>query len=263
MRRHRDGRRFSGFSLLLLFIIVAASWDWFSSRPPSTDSEPESRDDVSPIVRALTPQSPAAAREGIAAMVLIDVSGSMDDRVRDGGQRRSKIQIAREAAAALIRQFDAYGRAHPDETVLVGLMEFSERDDEPSAREVIALSPADPERADLALARMRAKGGTPIGDAMIEGQRALDRTGLSRRHLLVVTDGENTDGAKPVEVMNALAQRPEAERPSVYFVAFDIEASRFERMRDAGSLVLPAANAQELNSTLDTLLSGKILVESP
>jgi hypothetical protein len=34
-------------------------------------------------------------------------------------------------------------------------------------------------------------------------------------------------------------------------------------MRDAGSLVLPAANAQELNSTLDTLLSGKILVESP
>ena len=48
---------------------------------------------------------------------------------------------------------------------------------------------------------MTADGGTPIGDAMIAGKRALDRTGLSRRHLLVVTDGENTDGAKPVDVM--------------------------------------------------------------
>jgi hypothetical protein len=32
-------------------------------------------------------------------------------------------------------------------------------------------------------------------------------------------------------------------------------------VRDAGSLVLPAANAQELNTTLDALLTGKILVE--
>ena len=74
----------------------------------------------------------------------MDVSGSMADSVRAGG-RRPKIEIAREAALTLIRQFDAYGKAHPEETVLVGLMEFSERPPA-SAREVIPLSPADPAR---------------------------------------------------------------------------------------------------------------------
>jgi hypothetical protein len=49
----------------------------------------------------------------------------------------------------------------------------------------------------------------------------------------------------------------------VYFVAFDIAASRFAPVRDAGGLVLPAANAAELNQTLDALLTGKILVEGP
>jgi hypothetical protein len=48
---------------------------------------------------------------------------------------------------------------------------------------------------------------------------------------------------------------------SLYFVAFDIEASRFNRMKDAAALVLGAANANELNSRLDALLRGKILLE--
>ena len=65
-----------------------------------------------------------------------------------------------------------------------------------------------------------------------------------------------------VEAASAyIARRPEAERPSIYFVAFDIEASRFSAVRDAGGLVLAAANAKELNDTLDTLLRVKILIE--
>jgi hypothetical protein len=58
-----------------------------------------------------------------------------------------------------------------------------------------------------------------------------------------------------------LTRRPESERPSVYFVAFDIAAARFEAVKNAGGLVLAAANAQELTDTLDFLLTGKILVE--
>jgi hypothetical protein len=63
--------------------------------------------------------------------------------------------------------------------------------------------------------------------------------------------------------MRALARRPEQERPSVYFVAFDIAASRFDAVREAGGLVLGAANAEELDKTLGALLTGKILVEGP
>jgi hypothetical protein len=96
---------------------------------------------------------------------------------------------------------------------------------------------------------------------MITAKRELDATGLSRRHLLVVTDGENTRGFQPDRVARAIGLRPEAERPSIYFVAFDIDERRFKGVKDAGGLVLAAANAKELNDTLDTLLRGKILVE--
>ncbi len=200
----------------------------------------------------------AAAKDGIAALVVMDVSGSMADPVQQGGP--PKIEIARRSALALVQQFATYATEHPDEPVLVGLYEFSDSSGD-DTREVIPLSPADPQRAESALAAMRARGGTPIGDAMVEGKRVLDRSGLTRRHLLVVTDGENTDGHEPGDVMAALARRPPDERPSVYFVAFDIAANRFDSVRDAGGLVLAAGNERELNDTLSALLTGKILVE--
>jgi len=224
------------------------------------DREPDRRDVAPEIDVALTPPGGgdgAQPRDGIAAVLLIDVSGSMDDEIRGEGR---KIVLARRAALDLVKQFDAYAHAHPAEPVLIGLFKFS---DPGETREVLPLSAPDVEKAEAALARLRAHGGTAIGQAMISGKRALDQVGLSRRHLLVVTDGENTDGFAPDDVMTALGKRPEAERPSVYFVAFDIAASRFDGVRNAGGLVLEAANATELTRTLDFLLNGKILVEGP
>jgi len=282
-----------GFSNLVLLLILVAFVGWWLDRSPEESDEPEVPSDrVARIERELTPigsqgsqastgsqgsqgsagsqgaaGSPSSngspMREGIAALVLMDVSGSMSESVSDGGQERPKIVVARRAAQSLIHQFATYAAGHPDEPVLVGLFEFSERRGDPSVREVIPLSPADPARTEAALARMRADGGTPIGDAMVAAKRALDSSGLTRRHLLVVTDGENTDGYKPADVMKALARRPEQERPSVYFVAFDVAASRFSGVRDGGGLVLEAANAADLDATLNSLLTGRILVEGP
>ena len=203
------------------------------------------------------------ARDGLAAAIVIDVSGSMDEKV--AGPRRAarsrRSTIARRAALDLVDQFASYAASIQDEPVLLGVYEFSRRRGEPDCRAVVPMGPPDRERAAAAIARLDADGGTPIGQAMITAKRALDETGLTRRHLLVVTDGENTDGVAPDRVALAIGKRPEAERPSIYFVAFDIEANRFSRVRDAGGLVLSAANASELNTTLDTLLSGKILIE--
>jgi Mg-chelatase subunit ChlD len=214
------------------------------------------------IDNELAPQKTVEAREGLAAAIAIDVSGSMDEAVAGrGGRKEPKIDIARRAALDLVEQFASYARDHQDEPVLLGVYEFSRRRGEPDCRSVVAMGPPDRERAASAIARLNADGGTPIGQAMITAKRALDETGLTRRHLLVVTDGENTDGVTPDSVALAIGRRPDAERPSIYFVAFDIEASRFSRVRDAGGLVLSAANATELNTTLDALLRGKILVE--
>lgn len=259
------GRPSRTLTNLVLVVGILSFITWLGSLDRGGPSDEEtSATDISSIERDLTPPSGGAApREGIAAIVLMDVSGSMASSVADaGGSPRPKIDIAREAARALVGQFAAYATAHPDEPVLVGLLEFSDRPPTP-AREVIPLSPADPVRAAEALANLRPEGETPIGEAMIAGKRALDRAGLTRRHLLVVTDGENTNGREPEDVMRAFARRPEQERPSVYFVAFDVAESRFDAVRAAGGLVLAAANAEELDKTLGALLSGKILVEGP
>jgi Mg-chelatase subunit ChlD len=214
------------------------------------------------IDEQLAPSAAVPAREGLAAAIVIDVSGSMEDSVRaDGGASEPKIAIARRAAQDLVEQFARYAEAHRDEPVLLGLYEFSERSGVEDCRPIVPMGPPDRGRAMKALAALRADGGTPIGNAMITAKRQLDVTGLTRRHLLVVTDGENTEGPPPDRVTAAIGRRPESERPSIYFVAFDIEATKFSGVKDAGGLVLAAANAKELNDTLDTLLSGKILVE--
>lgn len=210
----------------------------------------------------LAPGSQEPQREGLAAAIVIDVSGSMKDAVRgESGRNERKIEIARRAARDLVEQFARYAEEHKDEPVLLGIYEFSERSGEEDTRPVVSMGVPDRSRAEAALAGLRAEGGTPIGNAMIAAKRELDRTGLTRRHLLLVTDGENTDGFDPAKVAVAITRRPEAERPSIYFVAFDIEASRFQGVRDAGGLVLAASNARELNDTLDSLLRGKILIE--
>jgi len=243
-------------------VVLAAALALVACKREGRESRERSSRTERRIDEQLASVSPKPLREGLAAAILIDVSGSMDDEVRGVERSREpKIAIARRAARDLVEQFAKYADDHHDETVLLGLFEFSERSGLPDCRPVIPMGPPDRSRADRALASMRARGGTPIGNAMIIAKRELDDTGLSRRHLLVVTDGENTDGFDPQSVTAGINRRPEAERPSIYFVAFDIEARRFARVRDAGDLVLGAADAADLNSTLDSLLRGQILIE--
>ena len=245
---------------LIALLIIFKAWN----RDPGQQTQQPERGEreARQVDLELAPQKTVEAREGLAAAIAIDVSGSMDEAVAgQNGRKEPKIEIARRAALDIVDQFVSYARAHQDEPVLLGVYEFSRRRGEPDCRTVIPMGPADRDRAAAAIARLNADGGTPIGQAMITAKRALDETGLSRRHLLVVTDGENTDGVAPDTVAAAIGRRPDAERPSIYFVAFDVDANRFSRVRDAGGLILSAANATELNTTLDTLLSGKILVE--
>lgn len=258
----RAPRRVAAPALALAALLTAQAA--CERQRPEATVEPQS-DDASVRDRLdgeLTPRTSPEPRTGLAAVVLIDVSGSMSQRVRGAdGRDERKIVAARRAAASLVDEFARYAKAHPGRTVELGLYEFSSRRGVSPVREVVPLGVPDPERAAMAIAGLQADGGTPIGSALIEAKRLLDGTGLTRRHLLVITDGENTDGDAPGDVARAIARRPPSEQLSLYFVAFDIEASRFNAVREAGGLVLGAANAKELGATLDALLSDRILIE--
>ncbi len=214
--------------------------------------------------RRLGGAPPDGWEDGLAALVLVDVSGSMSERVRDaGGARPRKLGLAQRAAAGVINAFGTYASAHPGTPVQVGVYEFSSRDGQPAARPIVPLAPPDVSGAVSALARMKADGGTPIGDAMIDARRALDATRLRRRHLVVLTDGENTDGLAPDAVARAMDRQPDDRRAQLYLIAFDVDASVFAPVRQTGAMLLSARDGAELAATFSELLSDRILVEAP
>jgi len=251
----KGGRRFILILVLVSAFFVFRGW----LRRPSDRPFPDL-----PLESLLQPEPPREWVEGIAAALLVDTSGSMANDVKDSdGEDRPKIEIARRAVAEFYRKFQTYAVNHSDLKMAVALYEFSERGGLPVCRTILPLGRPEAADLDAVLRPLKPDGDTPIGDAMIVAKRDLDATGFARRHILVVTDGMNTSGHDPGEVAAAITGLAEAQRASIYFVAFDIAADRFGRVRDAGGVVLEAANASELSQTLDYLLTGKILVEQP
>ena len=262
----RFRRQWNGALVMLFVLVVAGARECGdrSARSRTPASAPVSTPVENPIEYVLKPAADMKYREGVAAAILIDTSGSMMDKVKDaGGERQRKIQIAQRSALNLEEQFDKYAREHSDQTILLGIYEFSDRGSGPSCRTVIELGPPNVTAAGSAIMRMKAEGGTPIGDAMIKAKNDLDAKGLSRRHILVITDGENTKGYSPEDVTHAILHQDERHRASIYFVAFDVDATKFNPVKDSGGLVLAASNETDLKGTLDYLLSGKILAEQP
>jgi hypothetical protein len=90
---------------------------------------------------------------------------------------------------------------------------------------------------------------------------ALYRSGTIRKYILVVTDGENTEGRPPDLVAREIARRSEGA-VRMYFVAFDIDADKFAFVRGVRGEVLGAGNAVALRASLDTIYRGRILAEA-
>lgn len=233
--------------------------------PSGTQQPVFNRPNDPAAIKKLLQQTVIATRqEGIAAAILLDTTGSMKDEVPGSDRKpKAKIQMARAALLNLVRQFGAFAQKNPDRKILVGIYEFSTRSGQPVCRQIIKLGPPDPAAAERSFSNIVAEGSTPIGDAMIVAKRDLDATGYAHRHILVITDGENNRGYMPGDVAKVIAQEPDADRASIYFIAFDVGAEAFDPVKEAGGLILAAEGEQQLTETLDYILTGKILVEQP
>jgi Ca-activated chloride channel homolog len=215
-------------------------------------------------VQPLLSLPPEQQQDGTAVAILVDTSGSMREEVAGAsGAMEPKIAIARRAVVDTIRRIRDFAQKNPGRPILVAVYEFSTRGRSSSCRKVIELGVPDADSAASAVQSMKPEGDTPIGDAMIEAKKDLDGTGLSRRHILVVSDGMNNRGYSPGAVALAMSEQPETSRTGVYFIAFDVEESVFNPVKEAGGLVLTASSETDLNQTIDFILTGKILVEQP
>jgi len=127
------------------------------------------------------------ANAGQNVVVVLDDSGSMDDRMRKAGRRVRKIAAAKEALATVLEQLP--------EDAQVGVVLLNGRINRQPW--LVELGPVDIGKTKAAIANVRAKGGTPLGQFMkVAGDALLamrddERYGDFR--LLIVTDGEAGD----------------------------------------------------------------------
>src|SRR2546422_4812628 len=208
------------------------------------------------VESAATYQAEVEEGLGAAVAILIDTSGSMGQKAP--GDTRSKYTVAQEALEAMLDATDAFVAKRPDFPIKIGLYTFSS-----SVRTLRSIQPYDRNAIRAALATLpQPGGGTAIGDAMREARPDLYRAGVFRKYLLVVTDGDNTNGLPPDEVAREIFRKSEGA-VQVYFVAFDTSPQKFAFLKEVGGDVIGAGTGAELRQALDGIYQGKILAEAP
>ena len=201
------------------------------------------------------PPANVVVRDGIAVAIVVDVSGSMGERVKDTGNTQSpKYLIARRAVKELYKRSQDFSQRNAERVLEVSLYKF---DDSP--QQMIAFAKPDAAGAERTIDTLDPSGGTGIGRAILQAKTDLDATGLKEKHIVVVTDGENTSGPSPAEVATEMAKNP--AKPSVYMVAFDVNADIFQQVKASGWMVYSASDATELQQALDVIFGENILLE--
>lgn len=204
-----------------------------------------------------------AAEEGVALAIIYDTSGSMQDNVRDKeGKPTPKYQIANRALASIAGQLQAFATnsAGTPRRIDVGLFAFNS----PGVREVVKFGPLNaPALVTWARDFSSPNGSTPLGNALDTAARVVLKSPLSRKHVLIITDGINTAGPSPDSVLPLIQRRASQSQTSVsvHFVAFDVDAKVFNGVKKLGATVVAAADEKQLNSQLEFILQKKILLE--
>lgn len=214
------------------------------------------------LLAGLQPATVRGADDGVALAIIYDTSGSMKEPVPDAsGGTAPKYVIANRALLAVTRQLQAFAtNGSTPRKVNAGLFVFHDQ----QAREVIKMGPLDAGAFERWASRFaNPHGNTPLGNALRTATHAVLNSPLSRKHVLVITDGLNTVGPTPNAVLPRLKEQAAQQQAnfSVHFVAFDVDARQFAPLKQLGATVVGAADEKQLNSQLQFILQQKILLE--
>jgi len=205
-----------------------------------------------------------AAEEGVAVAIIYDTSGSMKDPVRDQtGKPAPKYVIANRALIAIAKQIQSFATNSAGggpRKIEAGVFVF----DKNGAREAVKFGPFDEAAIEnFANGFSNPSGNTPLGNALTVASRAVFKSPLNHKHVLVITDGMNTAGPKPEEVLPKLKEQAQQNGTvlSTHFVAFDVDAKVFAPVKKLDATVVAAADEKQLDTQLQFILQRKILLE--
>jgi len=205
-----------------------------------------------------------SAEEGVAVAIVYDNSGSMKQAVRTtAGRSEAKYLVANRALLEVIRRVETFATNMANGSprkIQAGLFIFEGS----GAKEVVKFG-----QFDAAAMREWVKNypgpsaGTPLGAALDLASKVVLKSSLSEKHVLVITDGQNTAGPDPKTVLPRMQKAAEAQSASIFthFVAFDLDAAHFAPLKKLGVTVVGAADEKQLNAQLTFILEEKILLE--
>jgi hypothetical protein len=215
------------------------------------------------VLAALTTPR-ATAEEGVAVAIIYDTSGSMKDPVQDqSGRPTPKYVIANRALIAIAKQIEKFATNSAGggpRKIEAGVFVF----DKNSAREAVKFGPFDESAIEnFANSFSNPSGNTPLGNSLTVAGRAVMKSPLNHKHILVITDGMNTAGPKPEEVLPKLKEQAlqKGTALSTHFVAFDVDAKVFAPVKKLDATVVAAADERQLDTQLQFILQRKILLE--
>jgi VWA domain-containing protein len=251
----RSSRRPSSaiWPVIVAILLIGQLYRLTSDNPPTRSADAGRTQNVD---SAAPYQAEVEEGLGAAVAILVDTSGSMRDAA--AGDSRPKYVVAQQALEAMLDATDAFIAKRPDFPVKIGVYSFSS-----GVRTLRSIQPYDRGAVRVALSKLpQPGGGTAIGEALREARPDLYRAGVFRKYLLVVTDGENTSGRSPDEVVREISRKSEGA-VQVYFVAFDTSPEKFAFLKEVGGDVIGAGTGAELRQALDGIYQGKILAEAP
>lgn len=247
-------RRSSRLAAVLVAALAAGSSNGCGDKAPERAPEP-----AGPLAG-----TPPALEEGVAVAIVYDTSGSMAETTKTAaGGVAAKYTVANKALAAIVDRLEAWAKgAAPGvpRRVDAGLFVF----DGDGARVAVPMGPLDATALRSFMAGFsHPDGATPLGETVVLAGDATLRSPLTRKHVLVVTDGESNRGVAPAAALGAVRRHAEAWKTSVssHFIAFDVNAAVFAPVKAEGATLLAASNEAQLNEQLTFLLEKKILLE--
>jgi Mg-chelatase subunit ChlD len=244
-------------ALVAVWLVTAAGCGHAAPAPAArTASTGPAQSAGAPVSPIDLPQP--AQKLGTAVVLLIDISPSMAQAVPDhAGHKRPKNDIAREALQRIIRVTDDWHRQHADTNLYLGIVQFDR-----TCSTILPIAAFDAAKAQAAVEKPPRPGdGTAIGLALEEGFKALYATGCIRKHLVCITDGENTVGTAPDQVARQLYSQTKGD-VEIHFIAFDTSAKQFGFLKAVNGSVVEAADGAQLQAQLIELYEKRILVEA-
>ena len=252
-----DRKPKSSIPFIIGFLFFGGIFVYLFSDMPSDSAVTLNSDESNfeDIPKATNPVVPA----DVAICIVYDTSGSMNDNVQGKNGPQPKYMIANRALVDVIDILQKYvdnGSKGGSHTVYAGLVTFNG-----ISCPLIPFNSANIKQWLTGFSKPN--GGTPLGNAILIAGKELLKINAVHKHILVLTDGRNTEGSDPSVVIPQLKKEAQSKGSliDVHIIGFNVQDQIFAPLKLQGVNVFSAVDEKELTMQLDTLLKTKILLE--